>query len=216
LETFEPSASVHSCWSKAGGCDPDHLGAHFAQRTSISGIARFDRSGGTVTIGVEADVPPFEESSPSSHSRGGGTAISTIDYLLEISFSFACGAAREAYASGHYADAVAIGRAGLDLVAGELNAMRAQVLTTIADALRMLGRLGEAGEHAEKACSIARELLDRNDSVLRDALHAMAKACAELGDLIRAQNLAHEVLHLAQAGGQKETAEAHETLSLDE
>jgi tetratricopeptide (TPR) repeat protein len=141
---------------------------------------------------------------------------STVDSLLEISFSLACGAAREAYASGQYAAALAIARAGLDLVAhlsGELDAVRAQALTTIADALRMLGRLGEAREQAEKACSIARKLPGGSDSIVRDALHAMALTCTRIGDLIRARDLAREVLHLARARGQKETAEALATLS---
>lgn len=139
--------------------------------------------------------------------------------MIEAEVSAGLRAAREEHASGRYAAAVAIGQACLALIRRELGAVHvasAQVMATIANSLRMVGRLQEACEQAEGACSLARHSLDESDPRLADVLQVRALTYADLGQLAWARIMAREVLDLRRAHGAKgtATADALATLSL--
>ncbi len=139
--------------------------------------------------------------------------------MVEAAISFGLEAARDENGGGGHQAALELGQACLDLASGEMGSshpMYVQALATIAESLRRMGRLQEARERAERACSVVRQLSDR--SMLPDLLHGLARICADIGELTRARVLAWRAFHHLRFRGAGETAtsEVLATLSLIE
>jgi tetratricopeptide (TPR) repeat protein len=139
--------------------------------------------------------------------------------MIEAAISVGVATARDENGAGRYGTALELGRASLELATNDIKArcvLYVQALATTAEALRRLGRLHDAREHAEQAVSVVRQL--NHHGIAPDTLHVLARVLSDMGELSRARVLAWRAFHILRFRGAEywENCEVLATLSLVE